>query len=256
MVCLNLQQQAQQAGIRYRLRTIAVTDSTNAQLWQQADRHEQVLIAAQQRAGRGQQGRSWLSPLGGLYLSLGLDLDLHLSESARLIFGAAWGVAQSLRSQVPVQLKWPNDLVLDNRKLGGILVETRSQGDRLREAVIGLGLNGSNPVPETGIALQSVSTAWADLPDLAIAVLQGLQTGLDQWLADDWGTLIPLYDQWLYRRGDRLTWQGQIVTLLGIDPSGGLRLQGRDRPWVIVQPGDLSLWPWQHDPKTDPVTHQ
>ncbi|WP_338461625.1 biotin--[acetyl-CoA-carboxylase] ligase [Synechococcus elongatus IITB7] len=255
MVCLNLQQQAQQAGLRYGIRTIAVTDSTNAQLWQQVDRHDQVLIAAQQRAGRGQQGRSWLSPLGGLYLSLGLSVDLPATESARLMFGSAWGVAQSLRSQVPVQLKWPNDLVLCDRKLGGILVETRLQGDRLREAVIGLGLNWNNPVPETGIALSRVTTAWADLPDLAIAVLQGLQAGLDRWLVAEWETLLPQYNQWLYRRGDRFEWEQQTMTLIGIDPSGGLRLRGCDRDYC-VQPGELSLWQLLRHAETEPSIRQ
>lgn len=255
MVGLNLQQQAQQVGLRYQIRTIAVTDSTNAQLWQQPDRHEQVLIAAQQRAGRGQQGRRWLSPLGGLYLSLGLRVDLPATESARLMFGAAWGVAQALRSHVPVQLKWPNDLVLDDRKLGGILVETRLQGDRVREAVIGLGLNWSNPVPETGIALSQVTTAWLDLPNLAIAVLRGLQASLDQWLVADWETLIPQYDQWLYRCGDRVQWQGQSLILLGIDPSGGLRLRGSDRD-VCAQPGELSLWPWRGESETEASIRQ
>jgi hypothetical protein len=133
-------------------------DSTNRLLWDwlgQGVPSGTVIIAQQQTAGQGQFQRRWQSPLGGGYLSLGLRLNLPSNQAMRLTFGSAWGVATVLRQVgIPVALKWPNDLILADRKLGGLLIETKMSHDRIHQAVIGLGLNWSNPVPSIAIALQ------------------------------------------------------------------------------------------------------
>ncbi|MGB0562060.1 MAG: biotin--[acetyl-CoA-carboxylase] ligase, partial [Spirulinaceae cyanobacterium] len=120
-------------------------DSTNRLAWERLRQFPtpQVVLARQQTAGRGQWGREWRSPLGGLYLSLGLS---HVDFAPLLLtLVSAWGIAQQLqRSQVPIALKWPNDLLVRGRKLGGIKVETRQPSHAV---VIGVGINGTNPVP-------------------------------------------------------------------------------------------------------------
>jgi len=118
------------------------------------------LVAAEQRAGRGSRGRSWHSPRGGLWLSVlrratgapaGLEL---LSLRAGL---AVAGVLDGLPPVAPVMLKWPNDLMVRGRKVGGLLVEARWQGTTLAWVAIGLGLNVRNPIP-------------ADIRDRAVAL--------------------------------------------------------------------------------------
>ncbi len=108
------------------------------------------VVAAEQRAGRGSRGRTWHSPRGGLWLSVlrrsggtisGFEL---LSLRAGL---AVAGVLDGLPPVAPVMLKWPNDLMVRNRKVGGLLAEARWQGDRLQWVAIGLGLNVSNAIP-------------------------------------------------------------------------------------------------------------
>jgi len=108
------------------------------------------IAARVQRAGRGSRGRSWHSPLGGLWLSVvrrttgpapGIEL---LSLRAGL---ASAAVLDGLPAVAPVQLKWPNDLMVHGRKAGGLLTEARWQGDRLQWVAIGLGLNVSNAIP-------------------------------------------------------------------------------------------------------------
>jgi BirA family biotin operon repressor/biotin-[acetyl-CoA-carboxylase] ligase len=108
------------------------------------------LVAAEQRAGRGSRGRSWHSPRGGLWLSVlrrgagpGGGLEL-LSLRAGL---AAARVLDGLPSVAPVMLKWPNDLIVRDRKVGGLLGEARWQGTTLAWVAIGLGLNVRNAVP-------------------------------------------------------------------------------------------------------------
>ena len=100
-----------------------------------------ALVAEQQSAGRGRMGRQWLSEAQGrgpppLTFSIGLPLAPRDWSGLSLAVGLA--VAQSLHADI--QLKWPNDLWLHGRKLGGILIETASMG-ALRYAVIGIGLN-------------------------------------------------------------------------------------------------------------------
>jgi BirA family biotin operon repressor/biotin-[acetyl-CoA-carboxylase] ligase len=98
-----------------------IIPSTNQKLWELIDRGEQlplVAIALQQTAGKGQWGRSWQSSLGGLYLSLAINLDMPSSHYPHLTIATAWGIATALRNyDLPVWLKWPNDLLLQKRKL-------------------------------------------------------------------------------------------------------------------------------------------
>jgi biotin-(acetyl-CoA carboxylase) ligase len=133
--------------------------STNQMLWKLIDRGATpgtVVIATQQTAGRGQWGRQWQSSAGGLYLSLALAPNLPATHSAQLTICSAWGIATELRSyDIPVLIKWPNDLILQKRKLGGILTETRVHKGRITKAVVGVGINWANSVPETGINLRS-----------------------------------------------------------------------------------------------------
>jgi biotin-[acetyl-CoA-carboxylase] ligase BirA-like protein len=143
-------------GVRLpRLQVLAETGSTNQVAWELAQAGAQpgtIVIALQQSAGRGQWGRQWLSPLGGLYLSRYFAPQLLPEDGAQLTLAAAWGLGQTLRDRgVPVALKWPNDLVVRGRKWGGLLTETRLVGGKIARAVTGLGLNWANPVPETGI---------------------------------------------------------------------------------------------------------
>ncbi|MFD0668135.1 biotin--[acetyl-CoA-carboxylase] ligase [Ramlibacter sp. MAHUQ-53] len=119
-------------------------DSTNTELMRRAraGRVEPVLLAAlQQTAGRGRLGRPWASAVGdSLTFSLGLPLSPADWSGLSLAVGVA--VAEALHPRV--QLKWPNDLWVDGRKLGGILVETASFAGGAgapRYAVIGIGIN-------------------------------------------------------------------------------------------------------------------
>lgn len=131
-----------------------------------------VVIAQTQSSGRGQRGRIWQSEPGGLYLSLALEPDWPVTRSAQLTCISAWGIATAFNNLgLPVQVKWPNDLYFQGKKLGGILTETKlapaaavtsasgdrvNPPDRIRQAVIGVGMNWHNSVPSTGITLAQI----------------------------------------------------------------------------------------------------
>src|SRR5882672_5073771 len=128
----------------YELRSVERCASTNSVLLAEKGLARPVLLLAdEQTAGRGRRGRRWHSaPGAGLTFSLAVALRRPLRELAALPLVAGVAVARALHSLgvARAALKWPNDLVVDGAKLGGILVETRMQGGASL-AVIGIGIN-------------------------------------------------------------------------------------------------------------------
>ncbi len=187
-----------------------------------------VAIAQQQTAGRGQWGRHWQSTVGGLYLSLALAPNLDAQKAHQLVICCSWGVALALQQQgIPVQIKWPNDLVLDHRKLGGMLLETRSQHQRLHSAIIGLGLNWQNAVPDSGISLhhwltESSPGAIASLEQLAALVLHGIMGGYRQWQQTGIESILPHYHQVLTRIGSWIPVSDGMGKIVGVSEQGEL----------------------------------
>lgn len=116
--------------------------STNDLLMQERSGVPVLLVAEEQTAGRGRRGRRWHSaPGAGITFSLARRIRRPARELAALSLVAGVAATKALRALgVPVALKWPNDLVAGGAKLGGILVETRSEGAQAH-AVIGIGIN-------------------------------------------------------------------------------------------------------------------
>lgn len=235
----------------------AVT-STNVEVWrllEQGSGEGVVAIAQQQQSGRGQRGRTWQSPPGGLYLSLGLTPNFPISDSVRLTVGCAWGIATALRQRgIPVGVKWLNDLVLDGKKLGGILTETRIQQGQIQQAVLGFGLNWQNPVPELGVALgtwlqEQAHPAIASLEELGAIALQGAFAGYQTAKQEDINTLVACYESVLVNRGQIITLPASqseeaiAGTVLGITTQGALRVQPLTTPTteVFLEPGTIQL---------------
>jgi BirA family biotin operon repressor/biotin-[acetyl-CoA-carboxylase] ligase len=129
-----------------------------------------VALTDNQVAGRGRHGRVWQSPAGsGLALSLAYTFAAQPANLAALTLAIGVGAIEALdRVGIGgVQLKWPNDLVADDGKLGGILTETQAQPDNAIKVVTGLGLNVEL---EPGIALKLASAGMGRVVDLAVIV--------------------------------------------------------------------------------------
>jgi BirA family biotin operon repressor/biotin-[acetyl-CoA-carboxylase] ligase len=216
------------------LHTFETLPSTNQKLWEllkEEATEGTVVIAEQQTAGKGQWGRQWQSAPGGLYLSLALAPNLQASDSAQLTLCSAWGIAQALRAYgIPVFLKWPNDLILLGRKLGGILTETRIQQGQITKAVVGVGINWINSVPETGISLQSfyeqeeLCLAVNSLERLAAIVVQGINCGYQRWLDQGIQILLHSYLELLDNLGRQVIVDGNPGIITGVTATGELRV--------------------------------
>jgi BirA family biotin operon repressor/biotin-[acetyl-CoA-carboxylase] ligase len=104
-----------------------------------------VITATEQTAGRGRHARAWVSGAGNLYASLLLRPKIDPRESGQFALLAGLSAYQAVRTylkeDVPLVLKWPNDILLDGRKCCGILVESDISGDKLNWLAVGVGLN-------------------------------------------------------------------------------------------------------------------
>ncbi len=207
-----------------------------------------VAIAHHQHSGRGQRGRIWQSNPGGLYLSLALEPDWPVSRSAHLTCLSAWGIATALRNLgVPVQIKWPNDLFFEGKKLGGILTETKLAQStsnssaafgaaqppaRIKQAVIGVGINWHNSVPATATTLAKILEALPQITQnkinclemLAALVLKGILQGylFQQRVGSQ--VFMKAYSNLLTQVGKVVSLEG---SLLSLNPGSSATLIGK-----------------------------
>lgn len=140
-------------------------DSTNSALLDDF-RHRHALAAEYQDSGRGRRGRGWISPPGcGVYVSFGYRFDCGLQRLGALSLVAGVAVAEEVaRAGIAVGLKWPNDLVVADCKLGGLLVEIRGASEGPCEVVVGVGVNIRLPRDEVELSdFTPPDQRWTDL---------------------------------------------------------------------------------------------
>jgi len=123
-----------------KLVTLSEVDSTNNYAVKNDLEPFTVVTAERQTEGRGRSGRKWYSDSGNLYFSVVLDIR-DSSMLLPLNIFAGYVLADTLKHLADVRVKWPNDMVVNGRKLAGILMETSFTGRNLEKAVLGIGLN-------------------------------------------------------------------------------------------------------------------
>lgn len=146
-----------------------------------ADADGLVVVAEEQTAGRGRRGRAWVSPPGvNVMLSICLQPRLAAGDAWQLGLASALAVLSAARVHAPAGLKWPNDLVADDgRKLGGLLVETMADGDRLSGAIVGVGINVNWARSTMPDEIASGATSLLDLSDAPVDRVRLLADLLD-----------------------------------------------------------------------------
>jgi BirA family biotin operon repressor/biotin-[acetyl-CoA-carboxylase] ligase len=209
-----------------------------------------VVVAGEQTGGRGSRGRDWRSAPGGLWVSalfrpraagvelLGLQIGLAVADAV-----------EALGPGVPVHIKWPNDLMVGDRKLGGILCEARWQGESLAWVVAGVGINVANPIPDDLAGKATALVEWLPgaTPDLVepevVGRLHALDAGLERLGAAELASLRRR--DWLHGRRLLAPAPG---TACGISDEGALLVRGDSGAIIAVRAGtveldDLSLTP-------------
>ena len=194
-----------------------------------------AVLARRQRRGVGQRGRHWQSPTGGVWLSAAMPWPGQSATAAGLLgLAVALELANRLERQgVPVRIKWPNDLLVEGRKLGGVLPRLVHRGPQLRLVRCGIGLNVPNTVPTGAIALRELlPTSDASVEIWVGELLLSLERSLQ---------LLAGSSAWLHLVEDRL-WSDQASssddgpswTIEGLAPRGCLLLRrGQQRTeWI------------------------
>lgn len=213
--------------------------------------HGTVYFADAQKAGRGRGDHRWESQAGkGLYVSALLRLALAAERLPLLPLAAGLAAADAVQeiSGLAVDLRWPNDLLLGEAKVGGILVESKLDGARLGYAVVGIGINvhqqrfeAELATPATSLALASGRTMSRQA--LLIALLKSLEREAKGLLARDAGRTVPArleqHSSWV--RGRVVDVHGPQAchgTTAGLDENGFLQVQ-TETGLVIVQTGGI-----------------
>lgn len=242
---------------RKQLHTLTVldqVDSTNTWLMSQSTDFPAVCLAEWQTAGRGRRGRHWVSPFGAnLYMSLGWQFDDLPPGFTALAMVAAIAAARALRGLgIPgVAIKWPNDLLVSGKKLGGILVDMQGEPPGRARSVIGIGINLRMPVA----AAAKIDQPWTDVaalvpeqtPDrnrLAAALIEELMAALQVFAAQGFGAFTTDWRALDLAAGRtvNLHHRQQVIhgTALGVDQDGALLLRTDAGTRRFVS-GDLSL---------------
>ena len=213
-----------------------------------------VIVAREQTAGKGRQGRSWFSPPDdGLYFSVILGSGLRPSSLPFISLAAAVAVAEALASEYSLKpdIKWPNDVMVGGRKVCGILLESATEADRVQYAVLGIGINlaGSSRLPEH---IQTTSTTLLAETGVAIRPDQLLQTLMDK--LTHWCKLADTDRDSVIRKWESLSSYARECSVRiissnssfegitrGLAPGGALRVENSDGMVHEIASGEVSL---------------
>lgn len=151
-----------------------------------------IVLAETQTAGRGRSGNRWFSPLGGLWFSIILRPKLDASDAAGLTLMGGLAVAKVLEQMygLKVKTKWPNDVLLNRKKVCGILTESSLADDRVNFVVVGIGLN-ANFIPEQVLPRELTEMATS------LQVELGRKVGLEELLRKLLERMETVYDTYL-----------------------------------------------------------
>ncbi len=216
-----------------------LTDSTNNYAMQLIDGNKAhpglTIVANQQTAGKGQRGRTWVDTPGqSLLMSMIIAPKHSLAEQSLFNMAVATAIVtelQQLNEQWKVQVKWPNDIIVNDKKAGGILIENVLRGSNWSYSVVGLGLNILQPAfPEDlphATSLKIASGQDYDKRTILTALREAIFYATS--FPKDATTLLRDYNNLLFRRGQQqvLTEDGQPVTttILHANADGTLAVQ-------------------------------
>ena len=234
-------------------------DSTNdaAMALASADRrntsHGTVVVAEEQTAGRGRLGRTWYSEKSaGIYASVILrpPLPPAAAPTLTLMAGVAAHAAVTATTGLRVDIRWPNDLVVDGKKVSGILTEMSAEVDRVHAVVIGIGINVNHQ--QMPVELKSIATSLRmaggrvySRAQIFVALLKELDRHYRLMLAEGSAAIAR---RWAaastYAEGRQIrvltNSGGFLATTLGLEPTGALRIRREDGSEEALVSGEIT----------------
>lgn len=214
-----------------------------------------VVLAETQTAGKGRQGRQWISPKGGVWLSVILSPDFDIYKITLIPFAVGVALANAIQKtlKIKVELKWPNDITLDGKKIAGIIIDASIESTKIESIVVGVGINFQVNIKEIESKIKKnenfygvntlVKNGNAKPVVLVKAFLEELETILDSLKANN---TQPIIKQWsknsstigknitIVESGSKIT--GKAVSL---DKDGSLIIRHGSKT-IRVTSGDVS----------------
>lgn len=201
-----------------------------------------VAIAQIQIDGRGRLGREWISPRGGLWFSIVLRPDQKASEAAKLVFVASLAVAEVLREKygLRTETKWPNDVLVNGKKICGILAEMNTKNANVNFVVLGVGVNANfcvdDVLPEsvktTATSIEDELGRKIELESLLERLLEKLERTYDRYLETGFAPLLQSWKRYAGFLGHTVVVTDQNEKLNGfaldVDLEGALILRHQD----------------------------
>ena len=214
-----------------------------------------VTLAQAQTAGRGRLGREWISPKGGLWFSIVLRPYQKASDAMKLVFVASLVVAEILSEKygLRTETKWPNDVLVNGKKICGVLAEMSTKGEKVNYVILGVGVNAnfcahnvlSESVKTTATSIQDELGKKIRLESLFRALLGEMERSYDRYVE---AGFVPLLERWKRHAG----FLGQMVVVtdqnerlnglaLDVDLEGALILRLEDGTVRRIVVGDVVL---------------
>jgi BirA family biotin operon repressor/biotin-[acetyl-CoA-carboxylase] ligase len=246
-------------------------DSTNREAFELARKGSPAgtaVVAEKQTAGRGRLGRSFFSPAyQNLYTSVILRPSLTIAEAPTLILAAAIAVAEvvaeTLGQSERVEVKWPNDVLIDGLKTSGILMEMSAEATQVGFAILGIGVNLNvqrqelpDEFRERATTLRTARGEAVDRITFTRRLFCILEDVLDRHDSSGFEAIRPRFDAWFRMPGRAIEVHGMHDEVLrgvahGIAPDGALELERPDGSLTRVIAGDVSL-----SPRTSPGSEE
>jgi BirA family biotin operon repressor/biotin-[acetyl-CoA-carboxylase] ligase len=241
------------------VRLLAETGSTNAvaiDLAKYGSPAYTVVVAESQSEGRGRLGKNWQSPAGtGLYCSIILRPDLPPEDLPKITLMAGLAVCLAVEkvTNLALLIKWPNDLLLGGRKLGGILAETVHNHGQRTAVVLGIGLNVNSPTTAFPAELQDKATSLFihtgreyRRSELLTSIVTKVKKLVSRFERDGFTDILNEWRQRDATLGRELAWvthSGEVVrgVSLGPDDNGQLLIRDRQDNIHEVLSGDINL---------------
>jgi BirA family transcriptional regulator, biotin operon repressor / biotin---[acetyl-CoA-carboxylase] ligase len=217
---------------RLHLRATTSTNDRARELAQAGAPHGTLVTAAEQTSGRGRQGRTWTAPPGSALL-----LSVVLRDPPALLPLAA-ALAVSEVAGAGAQIKWPNDVLLDGRKVAGILAEGRPQDGW---AVLGIGLNVALRIEDLPPELHETAGTLGLGPADLEPTLERLLASLERTVALDEATLLDAYRARDALRGREVSWTTGRGRAAGIDGEGRLVVELAEGGRTALSAGEVHL---------------
>lgn len=216
-----------------------------------------TVLAEEQTGGRGRFGRKWFSPPGkGIWMSIVLRPQQPLQYTSQLTLVTGVAVCRAIRQCTGVQaeIKWPNDLLVNGRKLCGILLESAVEDQRLRYCIAGIGIDVNLEAEDYPEELKGVATSLRlesgkviNRRELIAVILSELESLYDLYAEQGFTPIAALWEALSVSLGRRIrsVIRGETVegTAMGLDTSGALLLRLDDGQVVPVFSGEIELKP-------------